>query len=143
MWRPKSLLPSAREVSNLGHAEAGLGPLRSGVRLALDLDIPATALRGYVNLSDVLELLGRHQEAAQVAGEGLDLAVRAGLARTIGSYLIGNQAEPLLRLGQWAEADELTARALARPAGGRVRRRAAAVAGRAGRHARPLRRCRP
>ena len=78
-------LGSAR--SYLGPAEAGLGPLRSGLRLALDLDIPATALRGYVNLSDVLELLGRHQEAAQAASEGLDLAVRAGLARTWGSFL--------------------------------------------------------
>jgi DNA-binding CsgD family transcriptional regulator len=103
-------LGSAR--SYLGSAEAGLGPLRSGVRLALDLDLPVTALRGYVNLSDVLELLGRHQEAAQAASEGLDLAVRAGLARTWGSFLIGNRAEPLLRLGQWAEADRLTGRAL-------------------------------
>jgi len=98
--------------SYLGSAEAGLGPLRSGLRLALDLDIPATALRGYVNLSDVLELLGRHQEAAQAASEGLDLAVRAGLARTWGSFLIGNRAESLLRLGQWIETDRLTGRAL-------------------------------
>ncbi|HEY3880360.1 MAG TPA: AAA family ATPase [Trebonia sp.] len=103
-------LGSAR--SYLGPAEAGLGPLRSGVQLALDLDIPVTALRGYINLSDVLELLGRHAEAAQVASEGLELAVRAGLARTMASYLIGNQAEPLLRLGQWDEADRLTAEAL-------------------------------
>jgi ATP/maltotriose-dependent transcriptional regulator MalT len=103
-------LGSAR--SYLGSAEAGLGTLRSGLQLALDLDIPATALRGYVNLSDVLELLGRHQEAAQAASEGLDLAVRAGLARTWGSFLIGNRAESLLRLGQWAEADRLTSRAL-------------------------------
>jgi DNA-binding CsgD family transcriptional regulator/tetratricopeptide (TPR) repeat protein len=103
-------LGSARAY--LGSAEAGLGPLRSGLQLALDLDIPATALRGYVNLSDVLELLGRHQEAAQAASEGLDLAVRAGLARTWGSFLIGNRAESLLRLGQWAEADRLTGRAL-------------------------------
>ena len=103
-------LGSAR--SYLGPAEAGLGSLRSGLRLALDLDIPATALRGYVNLSDVLELLGRHREAAQAASEGLDLAVRAGLARTWGSFLIGNRAESLLRLGQWAEADRLTGRAL-------------------------------
>jgi DNA-binding CsgD family transcriptional regulator/tetratricopeptide (TPR) repeat protein len=99
-------------VSYLGPAEAGLGPLRSGVALALELGIPATALRGYVNLSDVLELLGRHQEAASTAGEGRELAARAGLSRMLGLYLIGNQAEPLLRLGQWAEADEMTARAL-------------------------------
>ncbi len=99
-------------ISYLGPAEAGLGPLRSGVALALELGIPATAMRGYVNLSDVLELLGRHQEAARIASEGLELAARTGLSRTLGAYLIGNQAEPLLRLGEWAEADQMTARAL-------------------------------
>ena len=98
--------------SYLGPGEAGLGPLREGVRLALELDIPVTALRGYINLSDALELLGRHGEAAQTAAEGLQLAERAGLARTLGSYLIGNQAEPLLRLGRWAEVDRLTGQAL-------------------------------
>ena len=128
-------------TSYLGSAEAGLGPLRSGVRLALDLDIPVTALRGYINLSDVLGLLGRHQEAAQAASEGLDLAVRAGLTRTSFSFLIANQAESLLRLGQCAEADRLTAQALSAQPEGLYRHRAVQVAGRAGGHARPLRRC--
>jgi ATP/maltotriose-dependent transcriptional regulator MalT len=96
----------------LDRAEAGLDPLRAGVRRALDADLTATALRGYINLSDVLELLGRHAEAAQAARDGRDLAVRAGMARTTGSYLIGNQAEPLLRLGEWAEVDRLTSEAL-------------------------------
>jgi len=91
---------------------AGLGPLRSGVALALELDIPATAVRGYINLSDVLELLGRHQEAARTASEGLELTARAGLSRTHGFYLISNQAESLMRLGEWAEVDEMTVRAL-------------------------------
>ena len=99
-------------ISYLGPAEAGLGPLRSGVALALELDIPATAVRGYINLSDVLELLGRHQEAARTASEGLELAARAGLSRTHGFYLISNQAESLMRLGEWAEVDEMTVRAL-------------------------------
>jgi DNA-binding CsgD family transcriptional regulator len=99
-------------LSYLGPAGAGLGQLRSGVALALELGIPATAVRGYVNLSDVLELLGLHQEAAQTASDGLELAARAGLSRTHGAYLIGNQAEPLLRLGKWAEADEMITRAL-------------------------------
>ncbi|HXS64415.1 MAG TPA: AAA family ATPase [Streptosporangiaceae bacterium] len=103
-------LGSAR--SYLGPVDAGLGPLHSGVRLALELDIPTTALRGYINLSDVEEMLGRHLEAVRTAAEGLELAERVGMARTLGSYLAGNQAEPLLRLGRWAEADRLTARAL-------------------------------
>ncbi|HEU5416910.1 MAG TPA: AAA family ATPase [Streptosporangiaceae bacterium] len=103
-------LGSARAY--LGPAEEGIEHLRAGLRLALEMDNPMTALRGYINLSDVLELLGRHAEAAQMAGDGLELAARAGMVRTLGSYLIGNQAEPLLRLGRWAEADQLTAQAL-------------------------------
>jgi DNA-binding CsgD family transcriptional regulator/transcriptional regulator with XRE-family HTH domain/tetratricopeptide (TPR) repeat protein len=98
--------------SYLGQPETSLYSLRSGIALALDLDIPFTALRGYINLSDVQELLGRHLEAVQTAREGLELAERMGMARTLGCYLTGNQVEPLLRLGRWAEADPLTARAL-------------------------------
>jgi DNA-binding CsgD family transcriptional regulator/tetratricopeptide (TPR) repeat protein len=99
-------------MSYLGPAEAGLGSLTSGIRLALELDIPVTAIRGYINLSDALEMLGRHSEAAQAAGDGLDLATQIGMARTLGSYLVGNKAETMLRLGQWREVDRLTADAL-------------------------------
>ena len=35
-----------------------------------------------------------------------------GLARTFGSYLTGNLADSLLRLGRWADVDRLTAQAL-------------------------------
>ncbi len=99
-------------TSYLGPPEAGLDRLRSGLHVALELNLPATALRGYINLSDVLQMLGRHAEAAQVAGDGLRLAERVGMARTLGCYLVANQAEPLLHLGRWAEVDRLTADAL-------------------------------
>jgi DNA-binding CsgD family transcriptional regulator len=90
-----------------------LDVLREGLRLALGIDAPMIALVGYVNLSDVLELLGRHEEAAQTAAEGLDLARRAGLTRSEGAYLMANQAEPLLRLGRWAEVGRLLTGGLA------------------------------
>jgi DNA-binding CsgD family transcriptional regulator/tetratricopeptide (TPR) repeat protein len=123
-------------LAYLNSAEAGLASLQDGLRIALGLPEPGQAafatraayaehselggsersviaLRAYVNLSDVLEMLGRHAEAVETAQAGLTLATRAGMARTLGSYLIGNAAEPLIRLGRWAEADELTSRALA------------------------------
>jgi len=103
-------------MSYFGQAEAGLDVLRFGLRLGLqiaDTEGSIIALRAYVNLSDVLEMLSRHAEADQVATDGLELAVRAGLSRTLGCYLIGNRAEPLLRLGRWAEVDQVTAQALA------------------------------
>jgi DNA-binding CsgD family transcriptional regulator len=120
-------------LSYLGPTDVGLDSLRAGLRLALELgqrgntrvralgdeaelaggERATIALRAYINLSDVLELLGRHAEAAQTAAEGIGLATRAGMTRTLGSYLIGNRADPLLRMGQLQEADELTAQALA------------------------------
>ena len=79
----------------------GLEPLREGLRLALETvaDNPWTALRGYTNLSDTLELFGRHAEAAETAGEGIKLAVSSGVVRTLGSYLIGNRAGPCCASG--------------------------------------------
>src|SRR5712691_7810045 len=93
--------------------DAALETLRAGLRLALDMDIPFAAVRGYGNLSDSLHALGRYAEACQYAAEGAELAVRAGMARTYGCYLVHNQAESLLCLGQWARADQVTAEGLA------------------------------
>ena len=103
-------------MAYLGTVDTGLDVLRFGLRLALETAATEgsyTALRAYVNLSDVLELLSQHAEAAQVAADGLKLAERVGSSRTLGCYLVGNRAEPLLRLGRWAEADRLIAEALA------------------------------
>ena len=76
-------LGSAR--SYLATADAGLPDLRAGLALASDIGAPVTALRAYVNISDVLELVGRHDEAVQAAREGIALAGRVGLARSSGS----------------------------------------------------------
>jgi DNA-binding CsgD family transcriptional regulator/tetratricopeptide (TPR) repeat protein len=101
---------------------AGVETLRAGLRRAIDLDIPDTALTGYINLSDVLELLGRHAEATEAAAEGYQLAVRSGLSQSItGAYLAANEAEPLVRLGRWDEADRRLAGALTAPPEGSIR----------------------
>ena len=92
--------------------DAGLDDLRAGLALATDIGAPVTALRAYVNMSDVLEFLGRHEEAAEAAREGTTLANRVGLARTLGAFLTGNLAESLLRLGRWSEAEQLVTQAL-------------------------------
>jgi DNA-binding CsgD family transcriptional regulator/tetratricopeptide (TPR) repeat protein len=98
--------------SYLTVSDDGLDDLRAGLALAVGLGVPSIALRGYVNLSDVLELLGRHDEAAQAAREGIALADRVGLARSLGAYLTGNLVDSLLRLGRWNEADRLASQAL-------------------------------
>jgi DNA-binding CsgD family transcriptional regulator/tetratricopeptide (TPR) repeat protein len=92
--------------------DAGLDDLRAGLALATGMGAHVTALRAYVNISDVLELLGRHQEAADAAREGMALAGRVGLARSLGAFLAGNLAESLLRMGRWTEAEQLATQAV-------------------------------
>ena len=92
--------------------DAGLDDMRAGLALATDIGAHVIALRAYVNISDVLELLGRHQEAADAAREGMALADRVGLARSLGAFLAGNLAESLVRLGRWSEADQLATQAV-------------------------------
>ena len=70
-------------IAYLSADDAGLGDLRTGLALATDFGAHFIALRAYVNISDVLELLGRHQEAADAAREGMALADRVGLARSL------------------------------------------------------------
>jgi tetratricopeptide (TPR) repeat protein len=94
-----------------GGAE-GLEDLRAGLALAIQIGAQASAVRGYVNLSDALELAGRHDEAAQMARDGIGLADRVGMSRTWGAFVTGNLAESLIRMGHWDEAEQLVARAL-------------------------------
>ena len=65
-----------------------------------------------VNESHILEGLGEHERAAQVARDGIASAEDYGLARTTGTFLAINVAEPLLSLGQWDEAIEVIDHAL-------------------------------
>ena len=64
-------------------------------------------MRGYINMSDTLERLGRSAEAAALAAEGRAFVEQAGFARSTGAFLAGNEAESLARLGRYAEAESL------------------------------------
>jgi DNA-binding NarL/FixJ family response regulator len=89
----------------LADGEEGARLLRAGIELADAGGSHTTALRGHLNLSDVLDMLGDHEQAAETAVRGLALAARAGLTRNVfGIYLTFNLAESLFRLGRWAEA---------------------------------------
>jgi DNA-binding CsgD family transcriptional regulator len=71
-----------------------------------------------INESHVLEGMGQHLAAAEVARQGLADAERYGLSRTSGSILAVNVAEPLAAAGRWAEASEVIVAALSAPSGG-------------------------
>ncbi|MGD7707995.1 helix-turn-helix transcriptional regulator [Microlunatus sp. Y2014] len=64
-------------------------------------------LRYHVNLSDALTTAGRPAEAAEVALAGYELSKAYGLTRGAGTMLLGNAAEALFDLGDWARAREL------------------------------------
>jgi DNA-binding CsgD family transcriptional regulator len=107
-----ALLTLGAAASYLEDPDEGEAALREGLRLALESSDHETALRGYVNLSDAQESRGRHREAAESAREGIAHAARVGLSRSFGAFLTGNLVEPLVRLGEWADAERLAREAL-------------------------------
>jgi DNA-binding CsgD family transcriptional regulator/tetratricopeptide (TPR) repeat protein len=68
--------------------------------------------RVYANLTTVLDLAGRHEEAVSVAFEGIAAARSAGLEAVYGNFLRGNAADSLFLLGRWQEARSLSMTAL-------------------------------
>ncbi len=105
-------LGSVRGYLSADDAVAGLDDSRAGLALATSIGAHFTALRAYINISDVLELHGRHEEAAEAARAGIELAGRVGLARSLGAFLTGNLVESLVRMGHWNEAEQLGTQAL-------------------------------
>jgi DNA-binding CsgD family transcriptional regulator/tetratricopeptide (TPR) repeat protein len=68
--------------------------------------------RVYANLTTVLDLLGRRDEAIAVAYEGIAEAERAGQATVYGNFLRANAADSLFFLGRWPECRRLCQDAL-------------------------------
>jgi DNA-binding CsgD family transcriptional regulator len=73
-------------------------------------DLPGLT-RALVNISDSLFELGRYEESAAAAAEGVPDADRVGVGRTTGVFLLANDAEALMALGRWDEADARLAEA--------------------------------
>ncbi len=93
-----------------GMAEVGSEPLNM-VTEARSLATAAKAFRTLLaiatNESHLLEGAGEHEAAAKVARQGAATAEEYGLARTTGTFLAINHAEPLISLGRWDEAMEV------------------------------------
>jgi ATP/maltotriose-dependent transcriptional regulator MalT len=71
-----------------------------------------TLLRADIYGSHLLEGMGEHERAAEVARGGIGRARDHGFARTDGTILSNNLAEPLVALGRWDEAGEVIEHAL-------------------------------
>jgi DNA-binding CsgD family transcriptional regulator len=92
-------------------AEEGLVSMQeSAARARATGDLPNLA-RALVAISDTLFELGRYEESAAAAAEGVPHADRVGVSRTTGVFLLANHAEALIALGRWDEADARLAEA--------------------------------
>jgi DNA-binding CsgD family transcriptional regulator/tetratricopeptide (TPR) repeat protein len=95
-------------IVRIDQVDRGLACLHEARRLAAELGAAQDEARACVNLSDILEDLGRLEESVVVADEGMQVASAAGLRRTFGAFLAGNAASSLYNLGRWAESARLT-----------------------------------
>jgi DNA-binding CsgD family transcriptional regulator len=113
------MLASEGAVSESGTDVLGLLALaRAAAEEARDCGVLMLAA---INESDVLEGMGEHLRAAEVARSGLAEAARFGLSRTSGAILATNVAEPLVAAGRWDDADEVISSAIAAPSVGPYR----------------------
>lgn len=88
--------------SHLGRVDDGLARFATARELGADTT-PFNPVAA--NESDLLEAIGEHERAAEVARSALAEAVGKGISRS--SFLAANVAEPLIALGQWDEALDL------------------------------------
>jgi DNA-binding CsgD family transcriptional regulator len=94
------------------HGTLSLDLLGQARTLAEKAHAHTAVLRAAVCESDMLEEIGEHERAAQVARQGLARAREYGLARATGTMLTTHIAEPLVSLGRWDEAADLIEHAL-------------------------------
>src|SRR6478672_1693521 len=99
------------DLAYLGRSEEGLAHFRQALQLADEIGDRLGLERAYGNFTDALTMLGRARESAQVAEAGLAAIRPYGIESNL---LVSNQIEALLTLGDWDEAEKLSAAALRR-----------------------------
>jgi len=92
--------------------DAALAMLTEARAMAEELGDLDELFRVHANLTTVLELAGRHEEAVEVAKDGIAAAKDAGLEAVYGNILRGNAADSLYLLGRWEEARTMSMTAL-------------------------------
>ena len=97
------------DLAYLGRGDEGLAQLRLALELAEESGVPEDLDRAYIFLTDVLTMLGRPQESAQLAAAAVDITGRYGIEQVT---LVSNQVEALVAIGEWDDADRVSAAAL-------------------------------
>lgn len=96
----------------VGRAEEAVGQLETALAIAVESGRLEDAFRARANMTTMLDLQGRREEALDVALRGVAAAESAGLEVVHGNLLRGNAADFLVSLGRWKEARALAERAL-------------------------------
>jgi tetratricopeptide (TPR) repeat protein len=97
------------DLAYLSHADDGLAALRQALQLAEQHGPPEDQHRASTWLTDALTMLGRPRESARLAAKALDVVRRYGIDH---GPLAANYFEALLAVGDWDDADRVSAAAL-------------------------------
>jgi DNA-binding NarL/FixJ family response regulator len=97
------------DLAYLGRGDEGLAALRLALQLAEQRTDPQGLERAYIAHTDVLMMVGRPRESARVAEAALDAIHRYGGDH---STLVANLIEPLVAIGEWDQADRVSAAAV-------------------------------
>jgi DNA-binding CsgD family transcriptional regulator/tetratricopeptide (TPR) repeat protein len=97
------------DLAHLSRGEEGIAHVRQALQLAEEIGDHFGLERAYINLTDLLTKLGRLRESAQLGRAGLEVIHRYGIYSAL---LVANQVETLLAIGDWDEAERLSAAAL-------------------------------
>ena len=92
-------------IGERGETDAGVEHLRESLAIAREEDLPMEAAGAWINISDVLNLAGRTEEALVVAREGLE-AAQASPWRTA-DWLRLAISDCSFQLGDWDEAERV------------------------------------
>ncbi len=97
------------DLAHLGRAEEGLAHLRQALQLAEEIGDLIGLERVYINSTSTLTMLERNRESAELGRAGLASMHRHGIVSTL---LVADLAEALFAIGDWDEAERLSATAL-------------------------------
>lgn len=99
------------DLAYLGRGEEGLAHFRQALQLAEEIGDRIGLERAHANCTDALTMLGRPRDSARLGQSGLEAMRRYGIESAL---LVSNQIEALLAVGDWDDAERLSAAALRR-----------------------------
>ena len=105
----RALTVIGSDLAYLGRGDESLAYFDQALQLAEEIGDHLGLDRAYVNFTDVLHMLGRSRQSAQLGRAGLEVMRGYGIHSAV---LVANTIEALLAIGEWEEADTLSAAAL-------------------------------